>query len=250
MAVIDTGGSPAVGRRLRAAVARLTPLPVCAVVTTHAHPDHLFGHVAFRGSGPGGADPRFIAHARHTAALAAREQRFLTRLQAALDAGAGAKDVVMPTETVAIGQTLELDLGGRVLRLSAHPTAHTDSDLSAYEPASRTLFLGDLWFVNHLPVLDGSLRGWLAVMDRLAAIEAATVVPGHGPPTTRWPAALGAQRAYLGELLATTRSALKARRTLREAVEGSTIDVSAWSLAELFHRRNLTAAYAELEWED
>lgn len=250
VAVIDSGGSPAVGRRLRAAIASLTPLPVCHVITTHAHPDHLFGHSALRGSGPAGADPQYIAHARHGAALAARERRFVTTLQREIDTAAELAATVAPTEAVALGTSRDIDLGGRVLRLTAWPTAHTDSDLSVLDLSSRTLFLGDLWFVRHLPVLDGSLRGWLVVMEQLARTDAATVVPGHGAPTTDWPAALQPQRRYLGELLSTTRAALKARRTIREAVEGSPIDVSGWQLGDLFHRRNLTAAYAELEWED
>lgn len=249
-AVIDTGGSPAIGQSLRAAVARLSPLPVCAVISTHAHPDHVFGHAAFRGSGPGGADPRFIAHARHAAALAARERRFLTALQRSIDPRADERALVAPTESVPPGESIEIDLGGRVLRLSAWPTAHTDADLSVLDLKSRTLFLGDLWFVAHLPVLDGSLRGWLGVMDTLARLDIALAVPGHGPPSHAWPGALDAQRAYLSEVLRSTRAALKAKRTLREAVESSTIDVSRWPLADFFHRRNLTAAYAELEWED
>lgn len=248
VAVVDSGGSPAVGRRLRQAIARLTPRPVCHVISTHAHPDHLLGHAAFRGSGPEGGDPQFVAHARFGAALAARERRFVTTLQRSIDASAPASSVVQADRLVQT--SIDLDLGGRVLRLTAWPTAHTDSDLSVLDLTSRTLFLGDLWFVSHLPVLDGSLRGWLRVLDDLARTDAATVVPGHGPPTQAWPAALAAQRRYLGQVLADTRSAIKSRRTLAQAVEELTIDLSGWQLGELFHRRNLTAAYAELEWED
>ena len=248
VAVIDSGGSPAVGRRLRQAIARLTPRPVCHVISTHAHPDHLLGHAAFRGSGPDGRDPQFVAHARFDAALAARERRFVDILQRSIDASAGAASVVHADRPVQT--SVDLDLGGRVLRLNAWPTAHTDSDLTVLDLSSRTLFLGDLWFVSHLPVLDGSLRGWLRVLDDLARTDAATVVPGHGPPTQAWPAALAPQRGYLTQLLAGTRAAIKARRTLPQAVAESTIDLSGWQLGELFHRRNVTAAYAELEWED
>ena len=246
VAVIDSGGSPQVGQRWRAAVAATTPLPVCLVVTTHAHPDHLLGAAAFQGSEPA---PQFAAHARGAAALGARDRAYRNALQRDLGIGVAEGALVYPT--LPVKGELEFDLGGRTLLLRAWPTAHTDNDLTVYDRQTRTLFTGDLLFVGHLPVLDGKLNGWLAVMDQLAALDVALAVPGHGAPQAAWPAALAPQRSYLQMLQRDVRAALRNKRTLQQTVESLTLPPDQpWLLAEFFHRRNVTAAYAELEWEE
>ena len=150
-----------------------------------------------------------------------------------------------------VERTAELDLGGRRLMLQAWPTAHTDNDLTVMDDASATLFAGDLLFIGHLPVIDGRLVGWLEVMDQLGGLEATRMVPGHGAPTADWRAALDKQRHYLAGVRDGVRGALADKRTIADAVETlASTGTDGWLLTEDFHRRNLTAAYAELEWED
>ena len=62
------------------------------------------------------------------------------------------------------------------------------------------MFAGDLVVTQHVPVLDGSILGWLAVMDDLALMPGQTLLPGHGPVIDNWRDALAQQRRYL-ELL-------------------------------------------------
>ena len=256
VAVIDTGGTPQVGAQLRAAIALKTALPVCYVINTHAHPDHVLGNAAFMpaavhtGAAPDAQPPaQFVANQKFNAAMAAREPFYRNALQR--DFGIALAHEAVAYASLQVAQTLDLDLGDRVLSLTAWPTAHTDNDLTVLDRRTRTLFLSDLLFVQHLPVLDGNLRGWLSVMKQLAKLDVVIAVPGHGPASRDWPAALGAQQEYLEALLLETRAAVKAHVTLAQAVQRVGSEAARpWLLGERFHRRNVTAAYAELEWED
>lgn len=246
VAVIDTGGSPQLGQRLLAAIQHATAQPVCYVINTHVHPDHTLGNAAFAALEP---RPRFVGHARLKASLAARAPFYREALARDLGVTAGEADIVFPD--LEVERSTELDLGGRRLMLQAWPTAHTDNDLSVFDDASATLFAGDLLFIGHLPVIDGRLIGWLEVMDRLLTVDARRLVPGHGAPTAEWRAALDKQRHYLAGVRDGIRGALGDKRTIADAVETlANTGTDGWLLTEDFHRRNLTAAYAELEWED
>ncbi len=246
VAVIDSGGSPAVGAALLAAVRRATALPVCYLINTHVHPDHVLGNSAFAALQP---RPQFVGHVRLQAALAARAPFYLAALEREFGIAADPALIVPPDRTVE--DELELDLGERRLRLRAWPTAHTDNDLSVLDEGSRTLFTGDLLFVSHLPVIDGKLLGWLQVSAALAEIAADRVVPGHGASTTDWPGALLPQTRYLSAVRDQVRAAIAAGETMSRSVERlGASGAKGWWLVDAFHRRNLTAAYAELEWED
>lgn len=246
VAVIDAGGTRAHGLALKAAVRRLTPKPVCYVITTHAHPDHVLGNEAFVDTGP--SAPVFVGHHRLPAALATRGAAYMNALRRDFGPDEAGTRLVPPD--LLVQDHLELDLGGRRLSLRAWPTAHTDADLSVLDTASGTLWLGDLLFVDHTPVVDGRLKGWLAAMAELRRWPVKTVVPGHGAPSRDWPAALDAQQHYLEQLQTDVRAALRAGLTLRQAVERIPPDRPGWRLLDAFHARNVTAAYTELEWED
>jgi quinoprotein relay system zinc metallohydrolase 2 len=241
VAVVDTGGTYAVGRALREAIRAVTPLPVCYVINTHVHPDHVFGNAAFVDDGC-----EFVGHARAPDALRRRGEYYLAALtRDAGDAARGTR-IVPPTRTV--DGSAALDLGARVLTLRSWPTAHTDADLTVFDETTRTLWLGDLAFAGHVPVVDGNLRGFLAAIAKLRTMPAALAIPGHGR-ASGWPDVLDAEETYLRRLQADVRAAIKSRRTLAQAVATIGGDRSAWLLYDDFHKRNVSAAYAELEWE-
>jgi hypothetical protein len=108
---------------------------------------------------------------------------------------------------------------------------------------------GDLVFTNHVPVLDGSIRGWLAILDELAAIPAQRVVPGHGV-VSDWPAALTNQRRYLRRLTQDVRALIAAGRPINAAADtAAASERSQWELFDDYNARNATAAFSEIEWE-
>jgi quinoprotein relay system zinc metallohydrolase 2 len=244
VAVIDTGGSLALGVALREAIRRVTPLPVCYVVLTHVHPDHFFGAAAFRAD-----SAQFVGHAELPRALAARGNFYRSTLQRDLGDLAAGSEVVPPT--LLVSDRLTLELGGRRLAVRAWPVAHTDNDLTVYDEQTATLWVSDLLFIDHTPVVDGSILGFVKVMESLAAMPARQYVSGHGRSPLPWPQVLGPQQRYLTRLVEETRQALRAKKTIQDAVEEvGYAEAGNWVNFELFHRRNVTATYTELEWED
>src|SRR5215469_3112540 len=243
VAVIDPGGSFEEGKALRAAIRARTGEAIRYVILTHVHPDHIFGAAAFRRD-----HPDFLAHAKLPGALAQRGDYYLRRLHEALGEGADGSEVVQPT--VLVADRLDLDLGHRHLVLQAHGPAHTDNDLTAFDEKTRTFWLADLLFVDRVPVIDGSLVGWLKELDGVMAMAADRAVPGHGPVSVPWPAAAEPERRYLETVARDTRTAIRAGVGIANAYrQVANSERGQWLLFDEYHPRNVTASYKELEWE-
>lgn len=244
VAVIDTGNSAKIGQTVREAIAAVTPLPVRYVINTHMHPDHVFGNAAFKSDGVA-----FVAHHKMPRGLAARAEGYLARNKESMGADNFAgTEIVMPTKTIDGSETL--DLGKRTLTLQTRTTAHTDNDMTVFDSATGTLILGDLVFANRVPTLDGSILGWLKVLDALKPETAQRVVPGHGPPSMTMSEALPPLQRYLNAIVTDVRAAIKDDKTISQAVEtAAQSEKESWLLFDDHHKRNVTAAFAELEWE-
>lgn len=244
VAVIDTGGSYAVGKALHDAIDKITDKPVRYVINTHMHPDHVLGNAAFEGIGA-----EFVGHHKLPAALAARTDSYLRNARERLgDGGFAGTKVVMPTKLVT--DTLDLDLGGRSLRLNARSTAHTDNDLTIFDKPTETFFLGDLLFSGHIPTLDGSIVGWLKLIPELMKEKAARAIPGHGPKSMPWPDAILPEQRYLETIARDVRAMIKNGDTLEKAIAtAGHSERSNWQLFDEHNGMNVTAAFTELEWE-
>jgi quinoprotein relay system zinc metallohydrolase 2 len=244
VAVVDTGGSISVGESLVGAVRALTDKPIRYVINTHDHPDHLFGNAAM----PVGTT--FVGHHNLPSELASRGAYYLHSYREQL--GAAEIDAVrIIAPTLLVDTETRLDLGGRPLRLIAWSrAAHTDCDLTILDETTGVLFAGDLVFLQHIPVVDGSLTGWLSVIQRLEKLPARIGVPGHGREIAPWPQALDDERRYLTVLAQDTRREITQGTPLERAIgKIASSERNRWQLFDDYNARNATAAFSELEWQ-
>jgi glyoxylase-like metal-dependent hydrolase (beta-lactamase superfamily II) len=182
--VFDTTVSLTAGRELRAAAERKGR--IARLVYSHWHGDHVFG----AGAMPAAA---LVVATSGTAALL--EERAAPRLRelkadaANITEGPFAElaraelpqvEIVFPDETFADEQTFAGEK--RTARALTFGGGHTMSDAVLWLEEERILFAADLVVVGTHPwVGDGDVGAWREILGRLADLDPATVVPGHGP---------------------------------------------------------------------
>jgi cyclase len=204
--VVDCGFTPGAARDLRTAAEQLAG-SVERLFVTHADFDHYGGAQAFADVpilaaettaatigevGPGRVAEMKEQMETYLAELEEQDAPEWEREQGRrIVAEVPGLELAPPTETF----TGELELGGAIaIECGA---AHTASDSVVWVPGERVLFAGDLVGVgSHLNLTRGHPPGnWLAILDRLLALEPEHVVPGHGPPAG--PEALTTVRRYI-----------------------------------------------------
>lgn len=243
IAVIDTGGSLQVGQQLREAIRKVSNLPISHVINTHVHPDHIFGNAAFVAD-----HPEFIGHTKLGDAMELRKEVYLRNNRELLGDSFTGSEIIKPS--LAVKDQLEINLGDRVLQLKAWPTAHTNTDLTVFDPSTATLWTGDLLFIERTPAMDGDTRNWLAILPGLKAIPAQRAIPGHGPVTNQWQQAIDQQQHYFEVLLSDIRAAIKKGESMESTMNhAAESEKNHWVLFGSVNRRNINLLYPQLEWE-
>lgn len=121
---------------------------------------------------------------------------------------------------------LAIELGGRRVDLLNLGPAHTTADSVVHVADAGVLFAGDLLFIGCTPIVwAGPIANWVAACDAMIALDAPTVVPGHGPVTG--PDGIRAVRGYLAHIAEQAEAAYRKGLSLPEAVE--TIDLGEYA---------------------
>jgi cyclase len=163
--------------------------PIATVVNTHANGDHCYGN-------------QLVAGAEIIASQAAAHEmaEVPPSTLAAMNAAPGELgdlfrgffgefnfegiEPTLPTRTFA--GRLDIEVGGRAIELIEVGPAHTAGDVIAYVPDSRTVYTGDILFINGTPIVwAGPLSNWIDACDLMLGMDIETVVPGHGPLTDK-----------------------------------------------------------------
>lgn len=81
---------------------------------------------------------------------------------------------------------MDIKVGDKDVHLRQVGPAHTRGDVLAYVPSDRTVFTGDILFIEGHPILwEGPVQNWIDACDYMLTLDIETVVPGHGPVTDK-----------------------------------------------------------------
>ncbi|MBL8482047.1 MAG: quinoprotein relay system zinc metallohydrolase 1 [Rhodocyclaceae bacterium] len=194
--VINTGPSKRYGDQQRAAIRRVTALPVVRVLNLNLHPDYFFGNQAYADLG--------------AEALAGTRQGQQAEGKAYEDnmyriCG----DWMRDTESTPAARGIapgRLQVGTRSLTL-LRLSGHTADDLVVLDETSGVMFAGGLAFHARVPTTPhAAVPAWLESLDVLETLPFRIVVPSHGP-VAHTGAPITETRAYLRWLDATLRDA-------------------------------------------
>jgi glyoxylase-like metal-dependent hydrolase (beta-lactamase superfamily II) len=178
--VVDTGLGARNGATVARVAARLAPDNSKLFLTsTHFHPEHAAGEPGF---------PPGTILIRDAAQQQEMEKHGQEMIEMFRGMSAQNKEllegVVLRPPDVTFDREATIDLGGVKARLLWFGGAHTKGDeLTLVEP-DNTLISGDVVQNKTIPFIfgdGGTPTSWLAVLDQVAALNVAHVIPDHSP---------------------------------------------------------------------
>jgi len=203
--VFDTNGTPAAAAAVLAQIRALTDRPVRWVVNSHWHWDHWYGTETYQRAFP---DVRIVAHEKTRAmmmgpaldfnrpGLATQLPAYLASLEKRAESDPSLRAVLAEDRffleqkshvhhtfpNVTFSERLSIELGERHIEVRHAGRAVTPGDAFVYLPNEKILLAGDL-IVNPITfALSGYPTEWLQALQTIDALDATTIVTGHGAP--------------------------------------------------------------------
>jgi len=237
--VFDALGTPALGRAMIAAIAKVTPQRIRRVIVSHYHADHIYGLQAFKAVGAEIWAQRKASEYLNSSVAADRLAQRLGELAPWVDENTR----VVPPDTWIDADT-DFRMGTLTFRLIYSGGAHSPEDTLMYVVEDRVLYAGDLIFAGRLPFVgNADSRGWLAAMGKVLALQPppVVVIPGHGGASTDPARDLALTRDYLIYLRETMGRAVRDLEPFDDAY--GKVDWSRFKALPAFEQANRSNAY-------
>ncbi|MDS1268952.1 MBL fold metallo-hydrolase [Lipingzhangella sp. LS1_29] len=225
------------GRALMGTVERLgAGRALTTLINTHHHGDHTFGNYLV----PAGTS--VVGHELCRAEVIATGTSVTTLFE-----GPDWGDIRLRPPEITFREQLTVWAGTLRLELVHFGgPAHTTNDVVVHVPDHGVVFCGDLVFAGGTPLaVQGSIRGWLTALDRLAELGARTLVPGHGPVCG--PEEISQVRGYLEFVRDTAAAGWRRGQSPLELAENTDLGQFGGLTDPERIVANLHRAYAELD---
>ena len=211
--VVETGMGRRNGAFVADQVARLTRNTRLFLTTTHPHPEHSAGQDGFP---PDTIVIRPKVQQQEMDEMGAGMIELFkgfnpTNHELLADARPGKSDILFDDD-------LTVDLGDVTVRLVYYGPAHSNSDTLAFVEPDRVLVSGDVVQNKTGILLYGSrstVKSWIAVVDKAAALKPALVLPDHSLPGGG--ELIAEQRGFLADLDASIEAAKRQGKSAEEA---------------------------------
>ena len=220
------------------------------LVNTHANGDHTHGN----GLCTGAEVIASVASAREMEAFTAEMmQGFMDAAPSLGEAGEYVQEIFGPFDFHDVAEKLptktftgkmQLQVGDKIVHLLEVGPAHTRGDVLVHVPVDKTVFTGDILFIDGTPIMwAGPVANWIKACELIIDMGAEVIVPGHGPITD----VAGVKRVqeYLSYIELEARKRYDAGLSVRDAAHDiSLTDYESWSDAERI-AINLDTLYRE-----
>lgn len=179
--VIDTLISAKEAKKFIKDIRAISDKLIKYVVNTHMHLDHTFGNCEFAKLGAS-----ILASVDGKREMKSYAGPALKNVSAygLTEQDMEGTEICYPAVT--FEKKMEIDLGDRTVELIHPGHSHTEGSIIVFVPDQKALFAGDILFTNYHPnLISADIDGWVRALDFILAMDAARIVPGHGPVSSK-----------------------------------------------------------------